>query len=516
MSDSRIHNSIRNIKWGLAHKMINILIPFIIRTIIIYKLGIEYVGINSLFTSMLSVLTLSELGFESAVVIIMYNEVASGAKDRIGALLLFLKRVYMIVGGLILLTGFVLFPFLDIFIKDLNEVPDNVNIHIIYLIFLVNASISYFFGGYRQSQLVAYQRNDIISKVTIVTYIIFSFAQMAVLFAFSSYYIYIILLPINTLITNLWLKQKAKKSKKDIELKGSITKRDKARIKKLVLGSGLAKLGAILCSTLDSVVISSFLGISILGLYNNYYYIVSAVIILVRVVYISIQGSVGNSIVIESIEKNLNDMKVLNFGYNWILVWCSFCIVFLIQPFMAVWLGFDYLLPEYLCVILGLFLYISESISLVNIYKYAKGILWEDWYRPLVVGFANLGLNILIVLSLRDYDEKLALTGVLISSIVIYFFINNPWIAQITFKHYFIEGFKDFYLKHSAWLFVFITLVAVSSPVYNFFPVITGRDGYVNFGVRILISVILPNLIMICIFRKNPLFKALINRFIRK
>lgn len=500
----------------MFHRVMNIFLPFVIRTLIITKLGVEYVGINSLFTSLLQVLSLSELGFESAVVIVMYKDVAEQNNERIGALLLFLKRVYKIVGLLIVTVGLSMMPFLDIFIKDLNEVPEDINVYIVYSLFLINTSASYFFGGYRQSQLVAYQRNDIVSKVSVIMYIAMSLAQIIMLVTLESFYAYLIFLPISTICTNIWLMQTARRMSPEIRLEGKISDDDTGRIKKLVFGSGLAKLGAILCVTLDNVVISSFLGIYILGLYNNYSYIVSAVIMLLRVVYISIQGSVGNSIASESIEKNLCDLKVLNFGYNWLLVWCSICIVFLIQPFISIWLGKDYLLPNYLCVILGLFLYISESISLINVYKYAIGILWEDWYRPLVMGGVNLALNITIVLLLSKYSQGLALTGVLISSIVAYFFINNPWLAWTTFRYYFKDGYKKFYLQHNLWLVVFIAMVCILYPLFEFLSATTEIDGIATLIIRGLIILILPNLLLYFVFKNNECFKTILSKYIKR
>ena len=516
MSDSRTHNSVRNIKWGMLHRVVSIFLPFIVRTLIITKLGVEYVGINSLFSSLLQVLSLSELGFESAVVIVMYKDVVEQNKDRIGALLLFLKSVYKVVGLLIVGIGLAMLPFLGVFIKDINEVPSDVNVYIIYLLFLINSSASYFFGGYRQSQLVAYQRNDIVSKITLLVYIVMSFAQIIVLMTLENYYAYMVLLPISTICTNVWLLITAKRKNPEIKLEGKISKDDRGRIKKLVLGSGLAKLGAILCVTLDNVVISSFLGIYILGLYNNYSYIVSAVVMLLRVVYISIQGSVGNSVASDTVDKNFYALKVFNFGYNWLLVWCSLCIVFLIQPFIAIWLGNSYMLPNYLCVILGLYLYVSESVSLINVYKYAIGILWEDWYRPIVMGSVNLALNIAIVLCLSRYNQEMALTGVLLSSIIAYLFINNPWLTWTTFKYYFKKGFLKFYLKHSSWLLVFLFLVVLLYPIFKLIPVITGANGIVNLILRVVVIFVLPNLMMYFGFKNNDNYKTLERRFFKR
>ena len=140
----RAKNAKRNALFGIIYRIVIVLLPFIVRTIIIKELGIEYVGISGLFSSILSILSLSELGFDSAVVIIMYRAIADDNKPQINALLAFIKKVYFIVGGTILALGLICTPFLPYLISDISQVPQDINVYYVYFVFL--AALSTYFS----------------------------------------------------------------------------------------------------------------------------------------------------------------------------------------------------------------------------------------------------------------------------------------------------------------------------------------------------------------------------------
>ena len=136
MSNSRTLNAKRNIVWGIINKLAHLIIPFIIRTIIIYMLGVEYVGLNSLFTSILSTLSLAELGFGTAIVTIMYRSVANNDNDAICSLLKYVKNAYVLIGVIVLTLGVICCPFLEYLIDDVSEVPVDINIYFLFSLFL--------------------------------------------------------------------------------------------------------------------------------------------------------------------------------------------------------------------------------------------------------------------------------------------------------------------------------------------------------------------------------------------
>ncbi|UKI56602.1 MAG: hypothetical protein L6V90_05600 [Treponema succinifaciens] len=171
-----------------------IFFPFLIRTVLIKKIGIEYAGLNSLFSSILQVLNLTELGFASAVVYSMYKPIAEDDKDTICALLNFYKRVYFIIGLVILALGSAVMPFLPHLIK--GNVPQDINIYVLYSIYLVNTSLSYLLFGYKNSLLNAHQRRDVISNILTITQGLMNICQLLILVTIKNYYLYVLMMPI--------------------------------------------------------------------------------------------------------------------------------------------------------------------------------------------------------------------------------------------------------------------------------------------------------------------------------
>jgi O-antigen/teichoic acid export membrane protein len=199
----RTKNAKKNIFWGLINKTVKIVVPFIIRTIIIYKLGEEYIGLNSLFTSILSTLSLAELGFDTAIVAIMYRYVADEDNDIINALVNFIRKAYLWVGSIILIAGCCCIPFLKLMINDYESLPNDINLYVIYLLFLINTVITYFFGGYRNSIFEAYQRQDILSNLNTGVTLLFSLFQIYALAVSHNYYVYLVLIILSNIVLNL-------------------------------------------------------------------------------------------------------------------------------------------------------------------------------------------------------------------------------------------------------------------------------------------------------------------------
>lgn len=503
----RTKNTKRNITVGLINKLVHIILPFVLRTVIIKELGIEYLGINSLFTSVLSILSLAELGFDTSVVFIMYDGVAHNDNRKLKALLKLMKTVYQIVGGVIFVVGLFFIPFLNYLIKDASSIPSDINLYHIYVIFLLNTVISYFFGGYRNCLLKAYQREDVIANTQMCMYIAFFAIRIIILMLFKNYYWYIYTLPVNSILTNLLIVYYSKRMFPDIVPDGRVNKEETSQLKKLVAGSFIAKVGAMLTVTIDNIVVSAFLGITLLAYFSNYSYIVASLITVLYIIYSSMQGGLGNSLILDSPEKNYKDMQKLNFIYAWIIGWFMYCVCFLTQPFIRLWIGEEAVLPNYVVVLFGIYLYQAECIGIFGSYKAALGIVWEDRYRPLISGGFNIVVKIGLVLWLRQYSDEIALIGVLLATILSYGLINSPWATYLIFKNYFKSGFKENYLLTYKYFAIMLIVSLVSVPIFHLLPVVDGTIGYLNFLLRALLCIILPNFLLLIIYHKNKQFK---------
>ena len=432
---SRIENSTRNLVFGTVKYIVMILFPFIIRTVLIYKLGTEYAGISSLFSSILQVLSLSELGFSTAVVYSLYEPVAEKNTVRICALLSFFRKVYRICGLFILFAGICVTPFVEQLIS--GSYPSDVNIHLLFVLFLLNTTISYLFCGYKSVVFSANQRDDILSKCTIAANTLVFIFQIISLFLFSSYYMYIISMIIGTLFNNYFIHRYTKKMYNDISCKGMLAVEEQKRLVKSVGSLFGHQLDMVIINSADNIVISVFLGLNILTIYNNYFYILNALLSILVMISNSFAGSIGNSIAIETKEKNYKNF--IDFTYligmiSSIAVILLFC---LYQDFIKLWMGSDMLLDVDIVLLISISLYIRQFRRSLITYKIAAGIWAKDALKPYVACLANLIMNILMV-------KHIGLKGVVLSTILSFALIEIPWETIVFFKGYFNNGIRKY------------------------------------------------------------------------
>ena len=214
---SRTKNATRNMFFGFINKLIVLLFPFVIRAMIIKTLGSEYLGLSSLFTSILQVLNLAELGFNSAIVYSMYKPIAEKDTTTICALINMYKKIYRIIGITIITLGLILLPFLNLLIK--GNYPSDINIYILYLICLFNTGITYFLFAYKNALFTAHQRSDITSNIQSISYVLQYLIQIFVLVKLKNYYMFVIIQMFTTILNNIiveWTKMNYNKTLKVI------------------------------------------------------------------------------------------------------------------------------------------------------------------------------------------------------------------------------------------------------------------------------------------------------------
>ena len=262
-------NTKRNIVFGVIHKMILMIMPFIVRTVIRNILGVQYLGLNSLFSSILQVLSVTEMGFSTAVIYNMYKPISEGDDQMVCALLNLYRKVYRIIGLCVMGMGVCLIPFLPKLIS--GSYPADANITALYLVYLFNSVVSYFLFSYLSSLLVAYQRVDISSIINLVIHVGLQLCQIGILYLTHNYYLFIILMPVFTIMKNLWVAFVVKRMYPQYRCEGILPSEKIAEIKKLVSGTFIQKACAVTRNSLDSICISAFLGLAMTGIYNNYY-----------------------------------------------------------------------------------------------------------------------------------------------------------------------------------------------------------------------------------------------------
>ena len=497
MKINKTKNALSNILYGSINKFLSILFPFIIRTIIINVLGIEYLGLNSLFTSILNILNLAELGFGTAMVYSMYKPIAEDDTNTINALLNLYKKIYRIIGCIVLVVGLAIIPFLQYFIK--GSYPADINLYTLYLVFLSNNVISYFFFAYKTSLLAAHQKNNVTSKIQIITSTLMYVAQIVVLFCFKNYYVYIIFLPLSTLALNLLTAIITQKQYPQYFCKGQVTTEQKSKIKKQIYALFLHKIGYVIQASIDNICISAFLGLTLLGKYNNYYYIITAIQGFMTILKQSLIAGIGNSIITESKDLNKKFFYKIMLIFAWIVGWCSTCLLCLYQPFMNVWVKEANMLSFSVVVCLTILFYTAEIRSAIGIYKDALGMWHEDRFKPICISAVNL-VGTLLSAYFGWFE------GIILSTAVAYLFVGLPWETFIFYKKYMQEKTSSYYLKQ---LFYLITTLFTVISTYYICSLIQ-LVGIPKIIVNGSICLIVPNIIFMLAYCNTPEFKNLI------
>lgn len=425
MKIERTKNATRNIVFGVALKAYQIIVPFLMRTAMIYFMGVQYLGLNSLFTSILQVLNLAELGAGSAMVYSMYKPIAEDDEITICALLRLYKRYYFLIGLVIAVVGTALTPFVPRLIK--SDLPEGLNVYILYLLNLALTVLSYWLLAYKNSLLQAHQRTDVTSKVTILTSTVQYGIQILAIAVTRNYYLYVIVALVTQAMTNFITAIIASKMYPRYEPKGNLDKSVVKQINQRIKDLFTAKLGGTIVNSADTIVISAFLGLSMLAVYQNYYYIMNSVLGFALIIFNSCTAGIGNSIVTESEEKNYFDFKKLVFLTMWMATICISCFIGLYQPFMTLWVGKQYLLDMDVVVLLCMYFYLYLVNHLSCVYKDAAGIWHQDRFRPLIGGIVNLGLNLITV-------QYIGIYGIILSTICSYLFVAMPWLIHNLFR----------------------------------------------------------------------------------
>ena len=494
MKIERTKNATRNIFFGLIVKIYQLLGPFILRTIFIYTLGVEYLGLNSLFSSILSVLNLAELGVGSAMVFSMYKPIAEDDDEKICALMRLYRTYYRIIGFVILLMGLILVPFIPKLIS--GSVPSEINIYIIYIMNLMATVITYWMFAYKNCLLSAYQRIDICSKISLVISTIQYVLQAVLLVVVCNYYIYLLVTILTGVLGNITTAVAANKRYPRFKPKGKLEKAEIRIINHRVIDLFTSKLGAVVVDSADTVVISAFLGLQTLAIYNNYYFIMTSLFGFITIIYSACTAGIGNSLIVETEEKNYNDLKKFLLIIFWIAGICVSCLLCMFQPFMKIWVGEKFLLDMPMVICMCCYFYIHEINRLINTYKDAAGMWHEDKWRPLVTAICNLAMNLVLV-------HYIGLFGILLSTILSMLFVGMPWLLY----NLFIVTFKRSATEFILILLKYTGLVIVSAGISYYLCELIRFTGILGLLVKGSIAFIVANVLYLVLLHRTREFE---------
>lgn len=491
----RTKSSLKNTLASILSNLVTILIGFISQAIFIKILGTEYLGINGLFNNIISMLGIVELGIGSAIIYNLYKPIEKKEIETIKSLMSFYKKSYNIIAIIVLLLGICLIPFLGFFIE---EVTVNINIQLVYLLFIIDIVCSYLLS-YKRSILYADQKNYIINIVHMLYLIILNSLQLVILYITKNYYLYLIIKIIMRILENIVISIIA--NKKYFYLKDkNITKLD-SKIEKDIFKKVKAlffhKIGAFIILGTDNIIISKFLGLATVGLYSNYYMIINSVQTLFNQAITALTPSVGNMLVTESKEKIYDTFKKVRFINFWISTTTGVALLILMEPFIKIWIGSNYLLTSTVLSVLVFNYFQTMMRSSYMTFKEAAGIFHEDRYVPLIESTLNIIFSCILV-------KLIGLPGVFIGTIISGLALWCYSYPKYVYHELFNRSYQDYLKETLAYITLFI-LIAVSSLYFT--KLFAINSNFLRLITNALIAILIPNIIMVIIFAKTTNFK---------
>lgn len=494
---SRTKNTIKNTASGFLIKILTLVLHFASRTIFVLYLGNEFLSVNGLLSSVFSFLNITELGIGAALVFAMYEPIAKGDQEKIKQYVAYYKKVYSYLGLAVIAIGVVLLPFVNWLVPTDST---TVNIYLAYVLFVASSACSYFFYVARGGFLSAMQQEYRLTWSNCIAQISTICIQIAVLVIWKNFYLYLAV-PIVVLVTQRtanglmigkwhpFIKEKPV---------GKLLKAEKLPIFKNTYGLAIAKVSAIMNNAVDNIVITAVIGLTTVGPYSNYVLVMNMISGFASIGFLAVRPSVGNLHASSSKEHKkeiFNDLRLLSF---WVYGICGVCYVCLIQKFIPIWVGDNYLMSLSLGIMVALNFVVIGLNSAVNIFREGCGLYYIGRYRPIFTALLNVGLSIVC-------GKLWGATGIIAATTLSVLLTTIWYDAYIVFKHIFSEKPTTYLCKYGLELVMIASFGAVSYWLCNLMPM-TGILGLI---VRVVTCLVVFNFLFWMVFHHTQSYKKI-------
>lgn len=499
---SRTGNVLKNMATNIAGQGLVLLLNFIQRTVFIYTLGKDYLGLQGFVTSLLSILSLAELGLGDAIIFALYKPLAEKDNEKIQSLMQYYAKAYKIIGITIGIIGVVLLPFIEFFVT--GDMPD-INLYLVYLLYLFNTVSTYFFA-YKRSILQADQKAYICGLYQYFFQIVQAIIQIILLIKTHDFIIYIIIQIICSIVMNIAISNKANKDYSYIKktVGKPLTKKDKEGITKNIKALVLHKLGGVIVNNTGTLLMSKFVGIGIVGIYANYRMIITSMTNVLYQIVSAFTAGLGNLGAENDKEKLYEIYNVLELGCFWMYSFSTVCIFVLINPFVEMWVGKEYLFNIGTVALLSINFYILGMRQLVLTTRTALGLFWFDRYKPLIESIVNLVVSLILV-------KYLNINGIFIGTLMGYVLVDLSIEPYVLFRHGFDKGLKQYYIKY---IIELAHMVVTAIITYRICSLITGNTWLI-FIIKVIVCVCCSLFSLFVISCKQKEFKELKKRFFK-
>lgn len=495
---SRLKYTAKNIVWGYIAQISSLLIKFISRTVFIYTLGETYLGVSGLFSSILGLLSFTELGIGTALNFSLYKPIAENDREKIKSLMQFYKHAYRVIAAVIMALGVCLIPFLKYLIKD----PGNIgNIYIYYILYLIDTSVSYLVT-YKYSLPNAEQKSYIMSNVNMIWSFITTIVQIIILLCFHNFLIYLVAQVICGIASKgfnaLYLNKKYPMLNEPAQ---RLSKEDLAPIRTNVIALVIHKLGDVVVNQTDNILISTFISVTVVGYLSNYNMMITSVGAFVTVIFSSAVASFGNLIASSTPEYEYKIFNIYRFVGFWLYGFCAIAFYVLLTPFITLWAGENWVIEEAAVALICLEYYNKGHRVCLNNFKTAAGIFDQDKWVAFGQAFINLVISIIAA-------KRMGLPGIFVGTVVSGLF-STAIKPGIIYREVFHVKPINYYIDSIKYLCVFIVPCVICRVAKSF--IILGEVTYMNFILLMIFVAVVPNLWFLIVFHKNEKFHYLWN-----
>ena len=485
---SRIYNSTKNIAFGLGNQILITVLNFASRFIFIKILGEEYLGINGLFSNILTVLSLADLGIGNAITYSMYKPLAEGNQEKISALMNFYRKMYNIIAVAVTVVGLCMLPFLELLVNTEQPVP---YLHIYFILFLADSVVSYLLAN-RSAILTADQKLYITKVYHLIFQILKSIFQIVVLLLTHNFIFYLVVQVLSTFATNVCGAIITKKIYLFLNKKVELEKAEKKTIFDNIKSIFLYKISGVILNNTDNILISVIVGTVSVGYYSNYTMIVNSITTFTTIVFSAINSSVGNLNTEKNKEKQLKIFYVINMLCNWLFGFCTICLLILVNDFITLMFGEKYVLDIFTTFVIGINFYMAGSLNPIWIYRDTTGLFKETKYVATITAILNIVLSILL-------GKIWGIFGILVATAISRLLTNIWYEPHVLFRSFFKTSVRQYVKKQLKNVICLLVSCAIISLVCNSL----GNVNYITFAVKVLISVVLSNIFYWLINRKT-------------
>lgn len=501
----RVQAAVKNIAFGQIGNLITQVLNFVMRTMFIHYLGDTLNGVNGLYTNMLSVLSMAELGIGTALNYSLYKPVARGDVEKIKSYMQLYKKAYRIIGIVVAVLGIACSPFLPYIIKHSEGIPVR-DLTLYYYIFLFN-TVSTYFVSYKYSLINAEQKNYIQTNIITITKMITVLLQMAVIIATGNFYAYLLTAAGVELMQKIFVSYYLNRrypylKEKDVK---KLSKEETGEIVTKTKALMFHKIGDVARLQTDSMIISGFINTIISGFVDNYNMVLNSVANVVNIIFNSVLSSFGNLFATESRDKQYQIFKVYRFAACWIYGFSAIGFSMLLTPLIQLWLGEERTLAFSVVICILIDYYFKGDRIVLSNFKTAAGVFEQDKYLALIQGVVNLILSIVLV-------QKIGLVGIYIGTIVSGL-IANVTKPIIIYRVILDKPVREYFTDSVKYIILLFALFLLLGSVKY---VVMSSVTVVSFGLMFVIICVVFNGIFLLLFRKTEEFMYLQNLVMAK